>query len=240
MLSPEYPFNGAGCMLGITFSDDYHLSQDICDRLRSGDHESVQRIYSKYHLLFKAFARKRLFGNDHSRAEIIVNQFWVEILNAKAICSYQGKTSLRNYLLTILNRRIIDANRKWARDNDKNRKFANLVVENSEEKRVEFSPEQILMNKEKMRLIHEALLQLETISTRDAYLMKMYLEGLSYKEMAEREMDPRDADGSTVNKKINAIKKQFTRPKTGTMARFKNTIASCLKDHDLALNDLLN
>ena len=39
-----------------------------------------------------------------------------------------------------------------------------------------------------MRLIHEALLKLEAISIRDAYLMKMYLEGLSYKEMAEQEV----------------------------------------------------
>jgi RNA polymerase sigma-70 factor (ECF subfamily) len=210
-------------MNALAFRDDYHLSQEICDRLRSGDHESVLKIYSKYHILFNAF-----------------DKFWIELLNAKAICSYQGKTSLRNYLLTILNRRIIDANRKWVRDNNQKRQIEKLVVENSEEKCVEVSPEEKLINKEKMRLIHEALLQLETLSTRDAYLMKMYLEGLSYKEMAEREVNPGNADGSTVNKKINAIKKQFTRPKTGTMARFKNTIASCLKDHDLVLKDLLN
>ena len=224
----------------LAFSDDYHLSQEICDRLRSGDHGSVVKIYSKYHILFCAFARKRLFVNDHSRAEIIVNKFWIELLNAKALCNYQGKTSLRNYLLIILNRRIIDANRKWVRDNNQKQKIEKLVVENSKEKSVEVSPEEILINKEKMELIHEALLQLETISTRDAYLMKMYLEGLSYKEMAEREMDPRDDDGRQIKKKINAIKKQFTRPKTGTMARFKNTIASCLKDHELVLRDLLN
>ena len=227
-------------MRSLTFSDDYHLSQDICDRLRSGDRESVLKIYSKYHILFSAFARKRLFGNDHSQAEIIVNKFWIELLNAKAICSYQGKTSLRNYLLTILNRRIIDANRKWVRGNNQKQKIEKLVVENSEENCVEVSPEEKLINKERIRLIHEALLQLETTSTRDAHLMKMYLEGLSYKEMAEREVNPRDVDDSAVNKKINAIKKQFTRPKTGTMARFKNTIAGCLKDHDLVFKDLLN
>ncbi len=227
-------------MRGLAFRDDYHLSQKICDRLRSGDHESVLKLYSKYHILFSAFARKRLFANDHSQAEIIVNKFWIELLNAKAICSYQGKTSLRNYLLTILNRRIIDANRKWVRVKNQKQKIEKLVAENSEKKPAEVSPEEILINKERMRLIHEALLQLETLSTRDAYLMNLYLEGLSYKEMAEREVNPENADGSTVNKKINAIKKQFTRPKTGTMARFKTTIASCLKDHDLALKDLLN
>ena len=227
-------------MCGLTFRNDYQLSQEICDRLRSGDHESLLKLYSKYHILFRAFAWKRLFINDHSRAETTVNQFWIELLNTKAICRYLGKTSLKNYLLTILNRRIIDANRKWVRDNNQKQKIEKLVEENSEEKSMGVSPEEILLHKERMRLIHEALLQLATISTRDAYLMKMYLEGLSYKEMAEREMAPRDANGSEVHKKVNAIKKQFTRPKTGTMARFKNTIASCLMDHDLVLKDLLN
>ena len=227
-------------MCALFFNDDYYLSQEICDRLRSGDQESVLKIYSKYHILFSAFARKRLFANDHSQAEIIVNKFWVELLNTKAICSYLGKTSLRNYLLTILNRRIIDANRKWVRDNNQKQNIEKMVAENSEGKSVEVSPEEIVINKERLQLIHEALLLLETISIRDAYLMKLYLEGLTYKEMAEREMDGRDADGSSVEKKINAIKKQFTRPKTGTLARFKNTIAACLKNHDLVFKDLLN
>jgi RNA polymerase sigma factor (sigma-70 family) len=227
-------------MLGITFSNDFHLSQEICNRLRFGDNESVLKIYSKYHILFEAFARKRLYVNDHAQAEIIVNKFWIELLNARAICRYQGKTSLRNYLLTILNRRIIDANRKWVRDNSQKQKIAKSVAENSEGVCAEVSPEDIVLNKERMRLIHEALLELETISTRDAYLMKMYLEGLSYKEMAEREIDPRVADDRTVDKKINAIKKQFTRSKTGTMVRFKNAIANCLSNHDLVLKDLFN
>ena len=227
-------------MLGITFSDDYFLSQKICDRLRSGDNESVLKIYSRYHVLFNAFARKRLIVNDPSQAEIIVNKFWIELLNARAICRYQGKTSLRNYLLTILNRRIIDANRKWIRDNQQKQKIAKSVVENSEGNCAAVSPEDIMLNKERMRLIHEALLKLEAISIRDAYLMKMHLEGLSYKEMAEREIAPRNGDDRKINKKINAIKKQFTRPQTGTIARFKNSIASCLKNHDLVLKDLLN
>ena len=227
-------------MLGITFSDDYSLSRKICDRLRSGDNESVLKIYSRYHVLFRAFARKRLIVNDSSQAEIIVNKFWIELLNARAICGYQGKTSLRNYLLTILNRRIIDANRKWLRENKQKQKMKQSAVENSDGNCAEISPEDIVLNKERMRLIHEALLKMETISTRDAYLMKMHLDGLSYKEMAEREIDPQDGDDRTVNKKINAIKKQFTRPKTGTLARFRNTIASCLKNHELVLKDLLN
>ena len=227
-------------MLGITFSDDYILSQEICERLRSGDNESVVKVYSRYHVLFNAFARKRLMVNEHSQAEIIVNKFWIELLNARAICGYQGKTSLRNYLLTILNRRIIDANRKWLRENKQKQKMAQSAVENSDGNCAEISPEDIVLNKERMRLIHEALLKLETISTRDAYLMKMHLEGLSYKEMAEREIAPRDGDVRALSRKMNAIKKQFTRPGTGTMARFKNAIAGCLKNHDLVLKDLLN
>jgi len=63
---------------------------------------------------------------------------------------------------------------------------------------------------------------------------------LGYTEMAERELDPRTTGSRDLKKKINAIKKQFTRNKTGTLERFKDAIAECLKDHKLDLKDLLN
>jgi len=84
------------------------------------------------------------------------------------------------------------------------------------------------------------LLQFDQISYKDAYLMRMYLDGLNYKEMAEREFGTRQADSGALKKKINNIKKQFTRSKTGTLARFKRVISDCLKDHDLDVKDLLN
>ena len=175
-----------------------------------------------------------------SQVEIILDDFWLELLNTKAICSFQGKTSLRSYLLTILNRRIIDANRKIMRERNKKQQIDGWAVEASQKNIAVVSPEEVFINKERTNLICEALVLLENISTRDAYLMKMYLEGLGYNEMAEREVECNTTVSKNLKKKINAIKKQFTRKKTGTLARFKDAIAECLKDHQWDVKDLLD
>jgi RNA polymerase sigma-70 factor (ECF subfamily) len=144
----------------------------------------------------------------------LLNDFWLELLNARAICSFQGKTSLRSYLLTILNRRIIDTNRKFIRKKNKTHKIEGWGAEASQNNIAAVSPEEEFMHKEKMSLICEALMMLEKISTRNTYLMKMYLEGLGYTEMAQRELDRGTTGSRDLKKKINAIKKQFARNKT--------------------------
>lgn len=222
------------------FKDDRIFAQHICDRLRSGDSESILQLYSTYHSLFSVFARKRIFADDLSQVETILNDFWLELLNTKAICSFQGKTSLRSYLLTILNRRIIDANRKIIREKNKKHEIKGWTAAAFPINIDAVSPEEEFIHKERMNLIYDALVRLAKISTRDAYLMKMYLEGLGYTEMAERELDPRTTGSRDLKKKISAIKKQFTRNKTGTLARFKDAMAECLKDHKLDLKDLLS
>ena len=41
-------------------------------------------------------------------------------------------------------------------------------------------------------------------------------------------------------KKTDAIKKQFTRDKTGSMNKFKKVLSKCLKNNALNFSDLLN
>ena len=95
---------------------DYLLAQKICKALRARHNESILELYHVHHRFFLAFARRRLYNPEHDQIESVLSQFWTELLNAKAICGYEGKASLRTYLLTILNRRIIDANRKFQRE----------------------------------------------------------------------------------------------------------------------------
>ena len=45
----------------------------------------------------------------------------------------------------------------------------------------------------------------------DAYLVKMHLEGLDYSQMAARSLAGKGSDQKELDRKINAIKKQFTR-----------------------------
>jgi hypothetical protein len=66
----------------------------------------------------------------------------------------------------------------------------------------------------------------------------MNLEGLSYEQMAQRELNGvKDAD--ELKRRIDAIKKQFTRKETGSMAKFRSVLDNYLDKNDLNHKDLL-
>ena len=68
----------------------------------------------------------------------------------------------------------------------------------------------------------------------------MHFEDLSYEEMAKREFRGIKITTRKLKKKTDAIKKQFTRDKTGSMAKFKSILNRCLENNSLKFRDLLN
>ena len=219
---------------------DYTLGQRICNELRSGNRSAILELYDKYHRFFTAFARRRLFDKDPHRLEDVLSNFWVELLNRKAICKYRGKASLQTYLTVILNRRIIDANRKFGRNRQLNPVTEDLSKEI--ECRIDESrtPEQEIIIKEQQELIQEALVRLADISPRDANLIQMNLEGLNYEQMAKKELNDQRTDPAELKRKAEAIKKQFTRSNSGSMAKFRRMLNKCMDTQDLEYRDLLN
>jgi RNA polymerase sigma-70 factor (ECF subfamily) len=219
---------------------DYILAQKICNELRSGNREAVLDLYYKYNRFFTVFARKRLFRSDPNEVETVLTNFWVELLNTSAICGFEGKASLRTYLTIILNRRIIDRNRDFERKKNSDATFKehdDEIMNNSFNQR---SPEDKLIKKEQQKLIHDALLQLAVISPRDASLIRMHLTGMTYEEMAEKELHANEKHIIKIKKKTDAIKKQFSRDKTGTMAKFRSVLIRCLEKNALCYKDLFN
>ena len=217
---------------------DLKLAQIICTELRSGNKEAIVGLYEKYQRFFRFFVRKRLFISDTCRVETTLNNFWVELLNAQAICSFLGKSSLKSFLLTILHRRVIDTNRKTISNRTKTASVESLEETNHTDSNKLPTPEEILIQREKLKMVHEALLKLSRLYPRDAGLMKMYLQGLSYREMAEHELTSETGDKDEINKKTNAIKKQFTRRGTGTMERFKKELTECSRKYGINLQNL--
>ena len=217
---------------------DYDLGRKICQDLRSGYRSAIMELYNRYAHLFAAFARRRFFSDDPHEVESLLTKFWLEMLQGKAICRYSGKASLQTYLTVILNRRIIDANRKFERE----RKSAPITSENeiidcgSDQQ----TPEMTLIAKEQRKLIQKALVQLSGQSPRDADLIRMNLEGLNYEQMAARELNGDSTDREELKRKVEAIRKQFTREETGSMAKFKNAICRYLDSNGLDYKDLLN
>jgi RNA polymerase sigma-70 factor (ECF subfamily) len=219
---------------------DFILAQRICNELRAGNTEALSELYHKYHAFFSAFTRQRLFIASDDPIDIILSDFWIELLNAKAICDYEGKASLRTYLTLILSRRIIDANRKMIR-----KKASSIALQDqgnaiSDNDTLQPSPENDLLKKELQTLMYEALLQLAQISPRDANLIRMHLEGMTYEDMAKKELKGKKISPGKLKKKTDAIKKQFTRNKTGSLKKFKKILSKCLENNALSFSDLFN
>jgi DNA-directed RNA polymerase specialized sigma24 family protein len=103
--------------------------------------------------------RIRLFNPDQNQIDTVLSTFWTALLNGKAICGFKGKASLRTFLLTILNRRIIDANRKFQREI----KFAEFPdrqsLEPSELPDHLGSPEDHVLREERQKIINDTLRQ---------------------------------------------------------------------------------
>jgi len=219
---------------------DLILAQEICDELRSGNNEAILSIYNRYNLIFLKFIRKRKKSIDIDRATSILTDFWVKLLNAKAICKYNGLASLKNYLLKILKDKIIDSFRH------DNRKGAYSKIISDKEHEIDgfgsanVSPEKDLMHKEKIKVIHETLLMLSDSSASDAYLVKMHLDGLDYTQMAEMALGDIPHSKKQLDKKINAIKKQFTRSGTGSLSKFKSCLERVMRKNNLVREDMLN
>ena len=219
---------------------DFILARRICNELRSGNTDALSELYHKYHVFFSAFTRQRLFIASDYPIDNVLSDFWVELLNAKAICDYEGKASLRTYLTLILSRRIIDANRKIKKEKASRSAFEDHVEAIPDNEALEPSPEDDLLKKEMQTLMHEALLQMAEISPRDAKLIKMHFEGMTYEEMAQKELNGKKISPRILKKKTNAIKKQFTRSKTGSLKKFETVLSNCLEKNALNFGDLLN
>ena len=218
---------------------DYDLGQKICRELRSGNNSAILELYHKHGRFFAAFTRCRLFDDDPHGVENVLSNFWLELINARAICKYKGRASLRAYLTVILNRRIIDANRKFERKPNSSPLKTKNENSGDDLHYDQQTPEKQLIIKEQHRLIQKALLKLSDTCPRDANLIRMNLEGLSYEQMAERELNGVKTNADELKRRIDAIKKQFTRKATGSMAKFRNVLDNYLDTENLDYKDFL-
>jgi RNA polymerase sigma-70 factor (ECF subfamily) len=86
----------------VEHQEDLALAQKTCEQLRSGNNEAILGIYNIYQPFFLGYTRRRIHSFTDAGATSILDDFWVELLNAKAICDYRGLSSLKTYLFKIL------------------------------------------------------------------------------------------------------------------------------------------
>jgi RNA polymerase sigma factor (sigma-70 family) len=219
-------------------TQDKSLAQTICQAILAGDRQPLREIISSFQKLFLAFARRRLF-NAQDVGDVLQN-FWEELMNGRAICRYaqdvEYRLTLRSFCLGILNRRIIDRNRQFSKERQR------LTVENPDVANPGDPPDSLLEQSASdhlaRSLVHAALVRLARQSPRDAELLRWHLDGMSYEDMAGRLLGPGWSDSATRQKKINAVKKQFTRANSGSLAKFKTVLLELMQQQGLNYDDL--
>jgi RNA polymerase sigma factor (sigma-70 family) len=216
-------------MLPENQETDIAIAKRICEGLRSGVKECLGGLVTAYNEFFRNFACRRLFRPDN--LDDVIQGFWEEMLSGQAICAYadssKNTATLRTYLVGVLYRRVIDANRKTSRYEEIHQ----------EEEHIQEKPDQAdtphnglsasAATNLARRLVHQALLKLSEDSPTDASLVRMHLEGLDYTQMATR-----------LGKRVDAIKKQFTRTPTGSLAKFKRALQHLMQAQGLTYEDI--
>lgn len=220
---------------------DLATAKELCRELKLGNKGAIVGIYEAYSRGFLLRIQQLLYDSKTYKPEDVFSEFWEKkLLSGDVFCNYTAKneSSLRNYLYKILYFFVVEINRKILRERKVFRADSEIkeTPDNSPK-----TPEQDIVNPAlfNQKLISEAFLQLSELSPKDAAYIKMYyLEGMQHRGIAVKESGE-VADKKTIDKKTCAIRKQITRPRTGSLARFRVIMERLMKKHNLSIKDLL-
>lgn len=221
--------------------------KQVVQKFLQGEKEAILPLFHLYQNFFLQLAEKRLYNPEN--AKDIVSGFWMGLLNGKALSAYTGKnqSSLKHYLTKILIYRIIDENRKHEAElryvKEKN---AGCIKENiSSSDQIsgftgeEETPEKKILKKESAGIFREALLNLEQIAPKDVELIRLRIKEYSFKEIARMQLGE-NADEKALLQKAEALKKQYTRKRTGSLEKLKTVFSRLLKKNKMTHKDIMD
>lgn len=223
----------------MTYSEDIELAKRLCEGLKSGNKKAIIEVYDVNHLFFLNFIKTKLYESASYKPEDVFQTFWENLMDGKIFCNYKGNASLRSYLCSILYKTVINYNRKIGKERKKY--ISNTDIKEVSDKSQK-TPEKEISEKEKENkiplLIQEALLKLSEISSRDEGYIKMrFFEGLEYRDIAVQELG-KGANEEEIKTRTEAIRKQVTRPETGSIAKFKIILERIMEREELDINDI--
>jgi RNA polymerase sigma factor (sigma-70 family) len=165
------------------------------------DHAFIA-LFEDYQRFFVTFAKKYLYNPQ--QAEDVVQDFWVELANGRAICNYEGRNNatLRTFLTKILIWRIITVNKKNDRGD---------IERQPEPHELSDGIHQQFM----AQLVNSGL---ETLAEKDsecAQLIHMHMKGFSFKQMAAEMLKSADPPPEKMLREINRIKPKVNKKGTG-------------------------
>jgi RNA polymerase sigma-70 factor (ECF subfamily) len=151
--------------------------RELVGRIRSGDEEAFRRLFDRYAPTARALAH-RVVRQSHLAEEIVQEAFLALWRNPGGYD--QGRGSVRSWLMGMVHHRAVDLIR---REESHRRRAEASAVDAAEPDPAEDVVEQLGLPEER-RLVRSALEELPQ-EQRDV-LTKMYFEGLSQSQIAQR------------------------------------------------------
>jgi len=193
--------------------EDIKVAKKVCSALRDGRQDEFVRFYKEWHQPLVSYARRRLLGrrdcyDPEEDAREIVSEFWKDFINKRLICSYEGKSSLKTYLESIVARKIVDFIKSTRREYEvtlSQTKGLGVEDASNEEERTSYSihpdaeqtynslnmekmvntPYKTLESLERVEELRRALDILSAYDQPGAKIIYMRLKGYSYREIAD-------------------------------------------------------
>jgi|GEM_PF-6338084 len=206
----------------------------ICQETRTKENASeFRKLYDDYHTYFKGYAYKRLY--DKSKLNDVLQEFWLAIWNG-AICKYEGKSTLKTFLTSIIFKKIIDYNNSML-NIDRKLDHGEDIEEVNIKQATEHDDNKDIFDIRKegiKQLINKALVILADTRPDDAYIIRMKkMKEMSYDEiLKEMRVQVPHEDRQ---KEIDRLKHQYSR----AIPKLKIIVERLMQAENMTLKDYL-
>lgn len=198
---------------------DIELARFLCEQLRNDHPETLEVLFNDFHNFFRKLIARKV--SDVALREEILQDFWCKLLDGNDLCGYEAQKgiSLKSYLTRRLCLRIKDALR---RETVFYRRLVNPdgtgdpeETENGLDRMlcgqgIYWVDPDITDTDLPERLFAKALDILSETRPQDAALIRDYLDGITYDQMAEQSGA---SDPDAIRRKSAALRQQFGRAK---------------------------
>ena len=226
----------------MTVEKDRQLAQKWCEELRNDEKQAMEEVRQQYGERLEKFIRSKYANLTIDDRDDLLQSFWQELNNGKALCSYEGRNSARlgSFLQKVLENQIKSFFRNRARE-------ITIPVGGSEElaTRAHITeplfhepvprPEIILSREEQQRLLKEltgkTMLRLSEIDPEGAMILRQRNKGIRFKDIARANGYSEEEDGKAFHREDDRLRQKGQRSEK----KFKTLFNSLLLKQGLIL-----